>query len=427
MIRMSPAIIPALALLFLSIFARFQSGSWLFPGAFFSLVWSGAVFIPLVLAPDFTVLAMGVTWIFASCFAVYVGCILGTGGLSRKKLFNKKVPTEVLSLPYINEIIIICILLGFCSNYLIISSKGYSLIDLFSLNSLVNMGHEFSVARYFEDYRPPFFAQICLIFVYAAPLFGGFSFSFNPRGLRRFLAYFALVPALLIAIIQTTRAVFLFAGILWIGSYFSGCIFRYGGRIKLFTAKRLVIFFIIVLFIIILFVVLQMSRGAVISLNLIPEIVFKLRAWFFGHLGAFSIWFQQNFYRSEKPTFGVYTFGGLYDLFGLHNRVPGLYVEQVEVAPGLETNIFTIYRGLIQDFTPPGALFILFVAGLLSGISYVKTIHHRIVFLPLLIAFYSMTMWFVTSIFNYNSIIGSFIIFTFYLVVYVVRCKKLID
>ena len=53
---------------------------------------------------------------------------------------------------------------------------------------------------------------------------------------------------------------------------------------------------------------------------------------------------------------GAYTFAGVFDLLGIKQRQIGVYEQYETLAGGEDTNIYTLLRGLIQDFTLPGAM-----------------------------------------------------------------------
>ena len=161
------AFIPALLLIFLAVFARVQQGSWLAPGAFFALIWSIFVFAPLILAPDFYMWSGAIWWILFVAFAVYVGSILGSGrGFSKLIPYFSRDKTNKLKFPWIRKIIFICTLLGLGAVIITLHSRGYNIFSLFSLDSIQQMGQDFSFARYHEGYSPPLLATFFSTFIY---------------------------------------------------------------------------------------------------------------------------------------------------------------------------------------------------------------------------------------------------------------------
>lgn len=129
---------------------------------------------------------------------------------------------------------------------------------------------------------------------------------------------------------------------------------------------------------------------------------FYIRSYAFGHLFAFSSWFDHRIsggqtlpshtvpnpefrpqwntpgspllYRNpEGPTYGFWTFLAI----GKHiNKdyfasLPEGYYEEYLLRPGiLQTNIYTFFRGLINDFTLPGSLVAMALFGLIFNFVY---------------------------------------------------------
>jgi len=114
----------------------------------------------------------------------------------------------------------------------------------------------------------------------------------------------------------------------------------------------------------------------------IGDIAEKLRYYFssylFAHLYAFSDWFGAYFgysasleYVTDGPKFGLYTFYGLFQLFGDPTPLPqGVYDEYFSVDGVFTSNIFTMYRGLLLDFGLIGSLGFMLAAGLVVHIVF---------------------------------------------------------
>ena len=77
----------------------------------------------------------------------------------------------------------------------------------------------------------------------------------------------------------------------------------------------------------------------------------------------------------------------------------------------LYTNIYTAFRGFVQDFSIPGALIVAFGAGMGASISFDRCLHQKSMWLVPLSLFYAFTMYTpIISIFNYTSVIMTWII-----------------
>jgi len=130
-----------------------------------------------------------------------------------------------------------------------------------------------------------------------------------------------------------------------------------------------------------------------------------------GHMPVFSLWLEKEGFQSSIPLMGQVTFAGISNIFGFYERQLGLFQEIVHLKSGFSSNIYTIFRPLISDFTPIGSLLVLFVLGFVFGIVY-KTVvlSGKTRAVPLLIAFYATVMFSsYTSIWIWTSIILAFI------------------
>jgi oligosaccharide repeat unit polymerase len=137
----------------------------------------------------------------------------------------------------------------------------------------------------------------------------------------------------------------------------------------------------------------------------------------FPYLGVFSSWLQTNaFSVNLHPSLGQYTFAGVFELLHIHTRVAGLYTDQVQI-DGAGYNIYTAFRGFIEDFTVPGALVFLALVGFGAEIVYQLVRSGNLRFAGFLTAFYAATLWsFVVDLFIYNTIVLAFLILIGYLI-----------
>jgi oligosaccharide repeat unit polymerase len=94
---------------------------------------------------------------------------------------------------------------------------------------------------------------------------------------------------------------------------------------------------------------------------------------------AFSDWFDDRLFGTGKlpymqeprPTWGFWTFMAIGKRLEPSKHVPEGYYAEYFAEPGvLQSNIYTMYRGLIYDFTIPGALAFMAFLGTLSAYAY---------------------------------------------------------
>ena len=108
---------------------------------------------------------------------------------------------------------------------------------------------------------------------------------------------------------------------------------------------------------------------------------------------------------------GAYTFAGAFDLLGIKPRQIGVYEELQTLAGGEDTNIYTLFRGLIQDFTLPGASLFGVLLGIVAGgaARSGSTSHGRN--LLVLAGYYAFILFSpIISLFTYNGLILAWVV-----------------
>lgn len=121
----------------------------------------------------------------------------------------------------------------------------------------------------------------------------------------------------------------------------------------------------------------------------------------------------QDYYHDGNLTLGFSTFMAISRALGDVTPVPdGYYDEYFQYKEILQTNIYTIYRGLIQDFGMVGALIYMANTGAVFNFAYVNILSNRspaiAVAIYICMAGYIYTS-FIISIMVWNSIFALFI------------------
>lgn len=115
------------------------------------------------------------------------------------------------------------------------------------------------------------------------------------------------------------------------------------------------------------------------------------------------------FWHQDGHTYGVMTFFGIANALGLAERQPGVYRDFEyfgRLNKNMWTNVYTIFRQLIDDFGMVGALVFLFIIGFISSKAIVFIAKRKWIFVcqAFLVAVYSYVMWgFVTSFWAYTT------------------------
>jgi oligosaccharide repeat unit polymerase len=137
----------------------------------------------------------------------------------------------------------------------------------------------------------------------------------------------------------------------------------------------------------------------------------KIFAYMFGTPAAFADWWNANSDIS-KAQWGSRTFAGEFDLLQIRTRTIATYTDMTNVVMGAEeSNVYTIFRGLIEDFTPFGAVLIsAFIGGAASWvyITSSRNVRGAVVWLS---AFYAAMLFSpLFSLFSFNGIMLAWVI-----------------
>lgn len=417
---------PILLLAGVAAMTRSMHGSWFSPGPFFAMLWTFFMLLPLVGAPDYPVSYESTWLIFLFVAIMLVGVNIGMSvALINRGLVNQYVKCEAvvtLKLPFIRLITAFMCLMGVLCTVLTLYYTDVRISELFSVEGWVGVAEKMSVLRYLEKYTDPFVVRLLLIGFYGGGLFGGVLFKLAETRLSKAIGVLPLLVAVVYTMVTTAKAAFLFTVIMWVSSYITLSLFVMQRKLKLFTVKNMRLFLSSMAVIMLLFTVAIMGRAGSRDLSGFDEVYNPMRSYFFSYLPAFSKWLEVKGLDSDDFSLGQYTFAGVFEASGLGVRKQGLYVESVDLGEHQESNIYTVFRGLIMDFSLLGAAVFLFVLGYISGFSFRRVILGGKDFIPLLVLSYMFLLWSpVTSIYNYNSIVAGLILFSVYMITLVKR------
>jgi oligosaccharide repeat unit polymerase len=400
-------LLPAIA-----VAARKSGGSWYSPAAFFAAFWCIFGGLPLVAGP-LTVQPEGMLFLAAACGAVLLGAWLAQ---RRQRALEAHGP-PLTEPPLLGWFIAACTLLGVAVVVLILAS-----IDVpgarraISLNGIVATIHQLAIERNGGTWQEPAVARVLTTVLYLGAMLAGIMIGIRNSGYARWLALAAVVPSLMITVILTTKASLLLPLALGMSSYLAACIAA--GRPPSLNLKRAALVAGLVAVLAAAFVLLQMVRYAGWASGRPLAVIQLLWLDSFPYLGAFSMWFQHSaLSASLHPSLGQYTFAGVFELLHIHSRVAGLYTDQIQIN-GAGYNIYTAFRGLIEDFTVPGALLFLVVVGFGAELAYRRVQSGDLRMVGILAAFYAATLWsFVVDVFIYNTIVLAFLVLIGYLAI----------
>ena len=181
-------------------------------------------------------------------------------------------------------------LLGMVHPFYCIYAHGFSICDLFSVESITNMTKTFSRLRYVEDTSYSSSIQFFLIFTYTAPILGGFSWLLVHNKYQKLLCILTILPCLIITLSQSTKMQAITAAFLWIGGFFTS-VFSYNIKLKFNYKTIIVLASLLALFIVGLFYSLLTRWGEEVTDDKFDRNKTTFFDYSFGSLMCFDEWF----------------------------------------------------------------------------------------------------------------------------------------
>ncbi len=402
------------------------------PSNFFILVWFSNYFILMFFVHDFYLHYAGSAVILLMCSVSFIASNMGMEYKNKKRKKEKKRKGSNLEtiIKELKPVAIILSCLGFCVvPMMIISIKG-DFLSIFSFKYIQHLSRYVSILRYKDEYTFPLSVQMFLGLNYFAALLNGVYFGYlylNKQSKHFYLYLIAIMTSILIAIITTEKAVIIFTTLLFASSF----IVTYNSlsqkefKISLRNSLLFIGSFITML---LLFVYIQMNRYGFSDANGFQQVVRKFKIYAFGHISAFSCWFNDYLTNFGPLGYGRFTFAGIFSYFHIYERKPGIFTDFAVISHTPDfTNVYTAYRGLIVDFSLFGASIIIFIFSFLAGMAYNDSKESLLAFIYLIL-FYCITVISIfTSLLNYNTLIAAFVLLSLTLFYYDRYKEKMSD
>lgn len=268
--------------------------------------------------------------------------------------------------------------------------------------NISEVSRNISVQRYGDEgFTLPIMTYFSLIFDWVGVVV--FVYAYIRTKERRYLVYglYFFICVLIISVLQTTKLQVLIAISLLMGLYFSISIIN---RVERISFKKTVAFSpVLIILLIVFYSAFSMLRYGWAEFDVI--LLKKLAIYSFGHVKAFSYYLSnENFdFIAFEPWYFIKIFQPLVDV----SQQQGIYDEYITVVPGYETNVFTIFRPLIESFGVIGSIFVIFSSGYLSQYVYLKLLEKNS---PLYFSLYIffivvILLSFVTSMLLFNNVL----------------------
>ena len=356
--------------------------------------------------PYLIVDALGLYWSFTGLSTLYILILSFQLGLYINKSETNKRVTFLLS----NKVyFFIGILLFFNIVAMIVNHKG-NILGALSVSRIFEIANQNAIDRYSGALQLGFLYKISTIFSFSLAFIFGAVLATKSEFKTKLLFTIYILLLLLDSVMMAARAGLLLQLAAVSSSYF---LIKYmteeQGYFRVNATKlKTAILGLVILFL--FFVVIQVFRGGKEEFDILA-ISSHVLTWFIGYIPAFDVWISDNY--AFELTLGGRTFAGLADLFNILTRSGGVY-EAVNIGEGRVSNVYTVFRGLIEDFSIMGASLILLTLGLLFVTCLNRVLNSSQITLPFL--FLNMVVYFffwsfVINPFIYNSILLAFFIY----------------
>lgn len=398
------------ALGYLALLTRLLQGSWLAPGAAWAAYWVFAAGLPLLLAPGYPVSPTALWVIVAFAAVIGFGAVIGQHAAGRRTISPRKARPPA-SIGFMRCLCIGGGVAGIAATAITLSAYGAGWSVWTNPESLSAVSRQISGDRYQQQMVEPLAVRLSLAVNYCGALVGGCAMAWQQKRKRSFLLFAPVFSALLYAVLTTAKAGVLFAAALWMCAYVGERLKRGSEPIRL-RPRTVVAAFIALGLLVALFWFAMLLRYGFEHGEDRDFMIERLRNYSMAHISVFSGWWESA--PMAEPSWGRSLFFGPLDMLGVSPRVQGVYTVLDNYRFWVDSNIFTIHRGLIEDFGFAGGLLGAFGSAAVAGycFSSIRRGGGRPLASVVVAGYYTVLLWSpIVNPFGYTSICLAFFVY----------------
>jgi oligosaccharide repeat unit polymerase len=356
-------------------FTRF----FLSPASFFNIITAIIVTVPLIFASDLNYSPVPLAYILFCMLSFSVGCYAAS--LMSQSTYIHKGSVKKFNIYNQNKIITVGFFLAGLGIILIYKSLqiDFNFSSFFSLSQAASTYY----TRHLQN-GGGLVANFFRAFLYLTCLVAGFSFRIRGKFSRYY--FLPIIMALIYLILMTSKGMIVVLGFLYITGYCAALVYQNDLYFWIKIRKsffRLIMIFII--FNVILYIAI-LERTKATSIEYFLKTIF---VYYFVYLSAFCTWFDSWQANSINDLgLGLYTFTGFAKLLGFGSNLPAGLFHFVRVGQGVSSNVYTLYRSILQDFGFFFSNIILVIFGFFSTLAFKKVLDGHKNWLPFLCFFY---------------------------------------
>ena len=255
----------------------------------------------------------------------------------------------------------------FLDLYLLISSiLGTIYLVVFvklnsDFNNIMSIPAQIAGARYNFETNFPFYLKILKLILYSGIIIAGLMFHVKRK--KRIFIYIPILLVLLEGLLSAGKSGLLFGLLLFICFRISTSEIIKLNKTKNNTFKYLLSISGVFIFVLVA-QLLRLERE--LDQDILYSVFNRIIGYGINPLLAFNQWFIES--STQFPSLGKFTFAGIFDFFLSVPREDGIYQDRAYFLNGDETNVFTLFRSLISDFSIIGSIFFYFSLGIFYGL-----------------------------------------------------------
>lgn len=347
-------------------------GNWLSPASLFSLFWFAFSFFPLVGVFSIPIYPYGTGLILVYAFAFSCSAFLfGWKAAFERNRETEQVGQEFYSSPVLRKAFYLVSFVAVLSAVVNSITQGASLRDLLFDTIITAASYRDLVLS--GDIKVSIYFRVSEILAHLSAILGGLIIStYQTRKGRLGVILLSFVTGAYMATAQSSKWTLFTC----IALFYAGLLaYRIStGDFRLLqkgSFKKILVCFLILFSIA---TISFMSRGLQYTNDatyILDTLKFYFASYSFGHLYGFSDWlaFKVGAHavvhysqKGEGYLPGSYTFPTIFRTLGADG--PGPYDDYFIYTDQMQTNIYTMFRGLIQDFGVLGSVVFMFLAGI---------------------------------------------------------------
>jgi hypothetical protein len=400
---MSLTLLVALVLGVVGLLARRTEGSWIAPAPLLAAFWTPILFVAGLTFATLDALTSSALYVLAAVTAVWIGSMLGHG-------FDPPLgrPARLQNLPLLRTLLLLSLMTGVIEIIVLFVRGGYSAKELFSLTAIIQVTIT-NRSALFNGLQQSAGEWTVFLVLYTSTLLGGVLFRL--RRTRADIALSLSAPVLLwmVFALYGSRIGVLFGGAYWVGAYLTTSALVVDDS-RIFTPRGLLRTLALTC---VLFLGFSIVTQGIRSGQSMPEGWRGAFADGFDYPAAMGIWMDQRGFVGGGFTAGARTFARVAGVVGITaSPLPSIQVEFTT------SNIYTVFRDVIEDFGTIGGLVFFASLGWLGRVLFTRARAGRLAVLAPLAALYGFLLTTpADSIFFYTVSIAALVVFAVYVAI----------